>query len=181
MKRVSILPLAIVLTTTFAVGQANYQRPLRMDPANCPVGLQVRHGAGLPTGMKAADPAIDGRALNGKVQPSIQNQGLHLTLTNLSLLDIVSVEITAHGLREQGRYVPLSGSPRTPDITKTVDIALNVKRNSHASRDLSLNRFTAVTSVDVNSIKYADGSEWRASSPGACRVTLDLIMLVASR
>jgi hypothetical protein len=56
MKRVSILPLAIVLTTTFAVGQVTYQRPLRIDPANCPVGLQVRHGAGLPVGMKAAGP-----------------------------------------------------------------------------------------------------------------------------
>jgi hypothetical protein len=181
MKRVSILPLAIVLTTTFAVGQVTYQRPLRIDPANCPVGLQVRHGAGLPVGMKAAGPAIDGRALNTKVQQSVQNQGINLTMSNLSLQDIVSVEITAHGFSNKGRYVPLSDAPHTPDLAKTVDVAMDVKGNSQASRDLSLSRFTAVTSVDVNSIKYADGSEWHAPSAGACSVTPDLIMLVASR
>ncbi|MDT7817275.1 MAG: hypothetical protein QOH35_3638 [Acidobacteriaceae bacterium] len=180
MKRVSILPLTIVLTTTFAVGQATYQRPLRIDPANCPVGLQVRHGAGLPVGMKAG-PAIDGRALSSKVEPSVQNQGINLTMSNLSLQDIVSVEITAHGFSNKGRYVPLSDTPQTPDLAKTVDVAVDVKGNSQASRDLSLSRFTAVTSVDVNSIKYANGSEWHAPSAGACSVTPDLIMLVASR
>lgn len=181
MKRVSILSLAIVLTTTFAVGQVNYQRPLRIDPANCPVGMQVRHGAGLPVAMKAAGPAADGRALSGKVQPSIQNQDINLTLTNLSLQDIVRVEITAHGFGDKGRYVPLSDTLQAPDLAKTVDVVLDVKGNSHASRDLSLSRFTAVTSVDVNSIRYADGFEWHAPSAGACSVTPDLIMLVASR
>jgi hypothetical protein len=70
----------------------------------------------------------------------------------------------------------LSVAPDTPDLAKTVDVAMDVKGNSQASRDLSLSRFTAVTSVDVNSIKYTDGSEWHAPSAGACSVTPDLII-----
>jgi hypothetical protein len=181
MKRVSILPLAMLLPTTFAIAQATYQRPLRIDPVSCPVGLQVRHGAGLPLGVKAADRAEGGTSINGTIQPPVQNQGVNLTMTNFSLKDIVSVEITAHGFSEKGRYDLLSQGRQTPDLKKTVDVALDVKGNSHASRDLSLSRFTAVTSVDVNSIRYADGSQWGAPSTGACSVTPDLIMLVASR
>jgi hypothetical protein len=180
MKYATVLPLAIALTTSFAVGQATYQKPLKIDAANCPVGLQVRHGGGLPSAVGAAGPAINEKPLNGKV-PSVQSQGIHLTLANPSSRDIVSLEITVHGLSEKWRYVPLSDMPPKPDISKTVDIGLDVKGSGHASRDLSLYRFTAVTSVDVNSIKYSDGSEWRATSTEACSVTPDLIMLVATR
>ena len=52
---------------------------------------------------------------------------------------------------------------------------------ARASSDLSLSRFTAVTSVDLNSITYADGTTWHTSSPAACSITPDLIMLVAAR
>jgi hypothetical protein len=179
MKYASLLPLA-TLTTTFAVGQAVYQKPLQIDPRNCPVGLQVRHGGGLPVAVGTADPVISGKLKNGEV-PSVQNQGIHLTLANLGSRDIVGLEITVHGLSEKWRNVPLSDVSPEADIAKTVYLSFDVKRSGHASRDLSLSRFTAVTSVDVNSIKYTDGSEWHAPSADACSVTPDLIMLVASR
>jgi hypothetical protein len=178
MKYASILLLA-VLTTTFAIGQATFHKPLQLDPTNCPVGLQVRHGGGLPVAVGAAGPVINGKLKNGKA-PSIQNQGIHLTLANPGSRDIVSFEITVHGLSEKWRYVPLSDMPQQPDFSKTVDVRLDVKGSGYASRDLSLSHFTAVTSVDLNSIEYADGSEWHASS-AACSVTPDLIMLVATR
>ena len=180
MKCAIVLPLAIALTTTFAVGQATYQKPLNIDPSNCPIGLKVRHGGGFPSAVGAAGPSINGKPLNGNVS-SDPNQGIHLTLANPSSRDIASLEITVHGLSEKWRYVPLSDMPPKPDLSKTVDISLEVKRSSHASRDISLNRFTAVTSVDVSSIKYSDGSEWQATSTKACSVTPDLIMLVATR
>ena len=180
MKYAALFPLAIALTTTFAVGQATYQKPLHIDPTKCPVGLQVRHGGGLPSAVGAVGPCINGKPLNGEV-PSVQNQEIHLTFANPSSRDIVSFEITIHGLTEKWRYVPLSDMPPTSDISRTVDISLDVKGSGHASRDLSLNRFTAVMSVDVNSITYSDGSEWRAPSSEACSVTPSLIMLIATR
>jgi hypothetical protein len=176
MKYASLLPLAL-LTTAFAVGQTTYQKPLQIDPTNCPVGLQVRHGGGLPIAVGVADL----KSQNGKVPPSAQNQGIRLTVANPSSRDVVGLEITVHGLSEKWRYVPLADMPQKPDFKKTVNVSLDVKGSGHASQDLSLTHFTAVTSVDVNSVKYADGSEWQAPSAEACSVTPDLIMLVASR
>ena len=179
MKYASVFPIAVVLTN-LAFGQATLQKPQQIDPTNCPVGLQVRHGGGHPVSVGAAGPVLNGRAQDGKV-PSVQNQGIHLTLANPGSRDIVSFEITVHGLSEKWRSVPLSDMPQKPDLAKTVDVSLNVKGSGQASRDLTLNRFTAVTSVDVNSIKYSDSSEWQAPSAEACSVTPDLIMLVAAR
>src|SRR6202021_3083088 len=83
MKYAALFPLAIALTTTFAVGQATYQKPLHIDPTKCPVGLQVRHGGGLPSAVGAVGPCINGKPLNGEV-PSVQNQETHLTFANPS-------------------------------------------------------------------------------------------------
>jgi hypothetical protein len=154
MKWANVLPLAFVLTTTSAFGQATYEKPLQIDPNNCPMGLQVRHGGGLPIAVGAADL----KSQNGKVPPSVQNQGIHLTVANPSSRDVVGIEITVHGFSEKWRYVPLSDMPQKPDFAKTVSLSLDVKKSGHASRDLALSHFTAVTSVDLNSIKYADGS-----------------------
>jgi hypothetical protein len=179
MKYAVVLPIAFVLTN-LAVGQVTYQKPLQIDPTSCRVGLQVRHGSGFPVSVGAAGLALNGEAQGGKVPPSVYNQAILLTLANPGSQDIVNFEITVHGLSEKWRYVPMSDMPQKPDFSKTVSVSLDVKGSGHASRDLFLSHFTAVTSVDLNSIRYADGSEWQAQS-GACRVTPDLIMLVATR
>jgi hypothetical protein len=186
MKCASILSLAILLTGTCAFSQepvtgsaANLvlaTPPVHMDRTNCPVGLQVKHGPGLPLGMKAEGPAINGKPLYGQVQIAEQNQGIHLTLINLSPQSIVSAQVVVHGFSNKWRYVPLSGAD--PDLARTVEVALDVKGNDQASGNLWLSYFTAITAVDVNAITYADGSTWRASSPGACSASPDLFMLV---
>jgi hypothetical protein len=182
MKCASILSLAILLTGTCAFSQepvtgstANLVLATphsHMDRNNCPVGLRVKHGPGLPMSRNAG-PTING---NGQAQIPDQNQGIHLTLTNLMPRSIVSAQIVVHGFSNKWRYVPLSGAD--PDLARTVEVALDVKGNGEASRNLSLSHFTAITAVDVNAITYSDGSTWRTSSPGACSVSPDLMMLV---
>ena len=100
-------------------------------------------------------------------------------MTNRLSRDIVSARITAHGFSGKWKVVTLSDAPDAPDLAKTVDVVLDVKGNGHASRDLSLNHFTAVTSIDLNSVTYSDGSTWQTSAPGACSVTPDLVMLIS--
>jgi hypothetical protein len=185
MKCASILSLAILLTGTCAFSQepvtgstANLvlaTPPLRMHRTNCPVGLQVKHGPGLPM-SRAAGPTINGKPLNPQAQIPDQNQGIHLTLINLMPRSIVSAQFVVHGFSNKWRYVPLSGAD--PDLARTVEVALDVKGNGEASRNLSLSHFTAITAVDVNAVTYGDGSTWRTSSPGACSVSPDLFMLV---
>jgi hypothetical protein len=181
MKCASIFSLAILLTTTSAFGQetvvptgarlVSATPALHMDRTNCPVGLQVKHGPGLTAKRNAEGPAG-----NEKSKLPNRNQDIDLTLTNLSPQSIVNAQLVVHGFSNKWRYLPLSGAD--PDLATTVHVALDVKGNGQASRSLSLNRFTAITAVDVNSITYADGSTWRTTSAGACSVSPDLFMLV---
>ena len=50
--------------------------------------------------------------------------------------------------------------------------------NSSSSRELSFGHFSTIKTIDVNSVPYADGSTWRASSPGAFSVAPGLIMRI---
>jgi hypothetical protein len=184
MKPISILPLAIVLATTSAIGQDTVllrspqtTSSILMQPrtprADCPVGLKVNHG---PSFLKRdtdygpfAPPA-----------PKVQEQRIQLTMTNPSPKEIVSAQITVHGFSDKWRAIPLAGATDVPDLRKRVNIVLKVKGNDHASSDLSLQRFTAVAYVDLDSLTYADGATWKASSQGVCSVSPELFMLVSA-
>jgi hypothetical protein len=171
MKSASILPLAIMLATTSVFGQS-FTLPPRIDPSKCPVGLQVERSSGLFAYENAkALPADD-------VRPKIE-QWFDFRMTNFLPHEIVSAQITAHGFGYKWRVIPISDA--TPDIWKTMNVALDVKGNSSASRELSLGHFSAIRTIDVNSVTYADGSTWHASSPGACSVAPSLIMRISAQ
>ena len=170
MKSIGVLPLAIVLATPCIIAQ---DVVLHLSPntagGNCPVGLSVNHGSSFPARKTIGPSAAPAAPVEQRIQ---------LTMTNLSSQEIVRAQITFHGLSDKWRYVPLPEAP-APDLTKRVEVTLDVRGNSHASSDLSLNRFTSVTSVDLDSLTYADGSTWEASS-GACSVVPDPFMLVTA-
>ena len=184
MKPMSIVPLAIVLVTTSAIGQDTVllrspqaTASILMQPrtlgADCPVGLTVAHG---PSFLKRDTEY-------GPFPPQAtkaQEQRIQLTLTNPSPKEIVSAQITVYGFSDKWRAIPLAGAKDTPDLRKRFNLVLNVKGNNHATSDLSLNRFTSVAYVDLNSLTYADGATWNASSPAACSVTPNLLMLVSA-
>jgi hypothetical protein len=187
MKCASILSLAILLSTTCALAQESALRsdtkltvattPLRVDNLHCPIGLEVKHGPGLPMTRNAEGPTINGKTPPfGTVRIQDQNLGLHLTLINFSPQSIVSAQLIVHGFSNKSRYIPLSGA--TPDLATTLDIVWDVRGNGQASRNLSFSHFTAITAVDVDIITYADGATWRTSSPGACSASPDPLMLV---
>jgi hypothetical protein len=171
MTSASILPLAIMLATTSVFGQS-FTLPPRIDPSKCPVELQVERSSGLFAYENAkvvpAEP----------VAPRTE-QWFDLRMTNLLPHDIVAAEITAHGFSYKGRIIPVSDA--TPNIWKTVDVALDVKGNGSASRELSFDHFSAIRTIDVDSVTYADGSTWHASSPGACSVAPSLFMRISAQ
>jgi hypothetical protein len=169
------IPLAIVFTTASALGQ--YTLPPRIDPAKCPVGMEVTHSGRFAERNAKAGPADD-------VVPSIPEQRINLKLTNLLPRDIVNAEITANGFSHNWRVILIAGTfgaQETPDLAKTVDVALDVKGNSSASRELSFAHFSAIQTIDVNSVTYADGSTWHASSAGACSVAPSLFMRISAQ
>jgi hypothetical protein len=190
MIRAIILPLVLLFAapTMFAqqsVPPGNTKSTVLNKPrtpeASCPVGMQARHGAGVPVSMNAG-PSINGSPIVPNSQALTHNraQRIHLTMSNLLSREIVSAQFVVHGYSNKGRAMNLANSSSEPDLAKTVDVVLDLKGKSEASSDLSLSRFTAVTSIDLKSITYADGNTWNTPSAEACSVTPDLLMLVAS-
>jgi hypothetical protein len=188
MKSIAILPLTIVFATTCAIGQdalthaGGSQAALTwsyssVDLSRCPVGLEADHGSFF---MERNVKEDRGPWAYGDAPPAALNQRIHLTMTNLLPQEIVNAQITVHGLSDKWRAVPLANASDAPDLRKTIDVALVVKGNGRAYRDLALSRFTAVTAIDVNSVSYADGSSWNAPSPGACSIAPDPFMLVSA-
>ncbi len=184
MKPISILPLAIVLATTSAIGQDTVlhrsAKPASLTlssprtlSADCPVDLKVNHGPSFQKRDTDYGPFTP-------PTPAVQEQRIQLIMTNPSPKEIVGAQITVHGFSDKWRAIPLASATSTPDLTKRVNIALKLKGNDHASSDLSLRRFTSVAYVDLDSLTYADGATWKVSSPGACSVTPDPLMLVSA-
>ena len=170
MKPAVILPFAIMLATTSMLGQS-FTVHHRIDPSKCPVGLRVERSGGLFAYKNAKSGPADDVA-----SPSSE-QRFDFKMTNFLPHEIVNAEITAHGLSY--RIIPVSAP--TPDIWKTLDVALDVKGNSSASRELSFDHFSTISTIDVNSVTYADGSTWHAPSPGACSVAPSLIMRISAQ
>lgn len=169
MKYASILPLVIFVAmcagqeSLTAVSSRNTSAApgLHIYHGSCPVDLQVEH-----SGLFVERNAKYGSW--GDVARSVPEQRLELIMSNLLPKEIVSAEITAHGFSHQGRLIPLSNTNPTPDLAKTVYVTLDVEGNGRASRDLSFAYFAAITTIDVNSVTYANGSAWHASSSRAC-------------
>ncbi len=176
MKNIGILPLAIFLVATCANGQGSSKKDtsvrVTLAGAHCPVSLQATHG----------DFFMERRAgsFGFNPAPDALQQRIHLTMTNPQPRDIVSAQVTAHGLSDKWRIVGLSTSTPAPDLAKTIDLAFDVKGKGQGSGDLSLKRFTAVTSIDLDSIEYADGSSWHAAWSGACSIKPSALMPVSS-
>jgi hypothetical protein len=184
MKPISMLPLAIVLATTSAVAQDSVllrdpqtTPSILMQPrtlgADCPVGIKVSHGSSFLKRDTEFGPFAP-------PSPKVQEQRIQFTMTNPSRKEIVSAQITVYGFSDKWRAIPLAGTKDAPDLRKRVNLVLNVKGNDHVSSDLSFSRFTSVAYVNLDSLTYADGSTWKASSPAACSVTLDPLMLVSA-
>jgi hypothetical protein len=186
MIRARILPLVFLFAATSVLAQQSVtpdntkstvlHRPPTVG-ADCPLGMRASHGVGVPVGLKALTASS-----NNPTAPTdpVLTQRIHLTMTNLLAHEIVSAQFVVHGFSDRARAMNLANSSQEPDLAKTVNVVLDVKGKAEASSDLSLTRFTAVTSIDLNSITYADGNTWHTPSPEACSIAPGLMMLVAS-
>jgi hypothetical protein len=194
MVRVCILPVVFLLSNTLLLAQQQLTKQnvdsgtlsrTRSAAINCPVGVEASFGSG-GTSVLRAGPSINGNPIGqgteGQAKPPVKaGTLLHLDVSNPSSRDIVNAKFTAHGFSRKLRVFNPSDASNAPDLAKTLDVALDVQGNGHASSDLSLTNFTAIiTSIDLDSITYADGSTWRASAPGICSIVPSRVMRIAS-
>ena len=115
-------------------------------------------------------------------QDSGPSQNLHLTLTNPTYSQIVGVRVTAYGLNAKGQLTPaVTATTNSSAMQKSFELNLKVNPKSVDSVDLVLTGFTAVTFLNVDSIRYAGGSTWQPSAQHTCHVVPNSIMLIGSR
>ena len=177
MKLVGLCSIAVVLGSMTSLAQnpaRNFTAVIGVTPGstNCPVDMRAQKGL---SGQFLQVP------VNGQ-QDSGPSQNLHLTLTNSTYSEIVGVRVTAYGLNANGQLTPAElASSSSSAIEKTVDLNLKVDPKSIGSVELVLNGFTAVTYLNVDSIRYAGGSTWQPTAQRTCHVVPNAVMLISSR
>ena len=124
------------------------------------------------------------RADNGQSQPLMTPT---LTLTPLKHQALVSAVVTAHGLPPTpgamnlvAQYIPGHGSGPRREVAKTLTIKLIPGENGSYSATLALPGFSAVTSIALDSVTYADGSTWNLDPKDGCSVVPDPLLLISA-
>lgn len=139
---------------------------------NCPVEIRAQWQFGRNWLQKVPS--------SGNQPPGL-GRGIKLTLTNPALTEIVGVRVTVNGHISKSRVSPVLTSQDQSEISKTIDLKLNVGPKSEVSTVLFLAGFTSVTLIDVDSIRYANGSTWTPSPVRTCHVVPDSVMLISRR
>lgn len=149
--------------------------PAPATPA-CPVSMAARQG-GMTQMLRARRDTPDQTR-------NAPGQTIHLTLGSADDAHrVVSAVIVARGLSARGRIEnsTLAMGENRSDMTRRVDVSFTAVGSRTAEADVRLPDFTAVKSLRLRSITYADGSSWSMADRQACSVVPDPLMLIAGR
>ncbi|HEY3705300.1 MAG TPA: hypothetical protein VGL22_09585 [Terracidiphilus sp.] len=144
----------------------------------CPVGLQAKQGSATDLVKVRKGPDAD------TGNPPKPGQLIQLILTNpvdkSSALKIVGATVTARGLSARGRIENASGS-RSADIRRTLNVTFTSAPEGGLATELVLPGFTAVKSIKIEALEYADGSTRDLAGQKLCIVQPAPLMLIAGR
>jgi len=153
----------------------------------CPVSLAARQaGTAYNRQVSGGHFSKDGKETG---------QSVHLSVTPRDARQVVSAMVTVHGYANKKRMVQTLGTESQGTQAEGTENSGDTERTlyarfaspsastdaSGASAELALPGFSAVTFVELKSIVYADGSEWKLAAGSACRARIDPLMLVDER
>jgi hypothetical protein len=129
---------------------------------------------GCPIGFGAQ---VNGRAIarTAEDQKKIGDAPLlDLTFRRRDTPRILSASVTVHGLSSSNRYLPVDkGSDE--NTTQTFDLG---GAAGLTDTEILVTKMLFVNWVEVTELRYANGSEWHASSEQQCRVVPSKLRLV---
>ena len=119
--------------------------------------------------------------INGDTTASqkLKLQLSYLTDPQLHSSNIISAQITVHGLTAKGRIAPASSDPDDNTIAKQVDLALTIAPGRAASTDMLFKGFTSVRWITLDSLTYANGSTWHPAAHRSCSIVPNRYMAIA--
>jgi len=168
MNRTGVFSLALLIGASLAFSpRALSQSMLQPVIANtrvsgmgegCPVSLQVQRN-GIPTVV-----VTDGHT----PVPAAQMQ---LNWGNHQRRKIVAAAILVHGFDAAPRVIPAGRGDRvSTELKKIYAVKLNLSGGGQTTTDLTLRKFATVSSIELESIEYADGSRWTAPVGQSCSI-----------
>lgn len=143
--------------------------------SSCPVAMQAKQrGLGAMVKTKRTPPQDQPDAMPGPAQH------IHLILTGFAKdKHIRSATVTARGLSARSRIQNTNlVSNATSDLRRTLEVTFTPEEDGTVSADLDLPAFTSVSSLQLGSITYSDGSSWKPANQNACTVTPDPMMMI---
>lgn len=141
--------------------------------ASCPVGMKADHlsdGSMIKTGSTHPKDA----------HPKGIGQRLHLTLTSPDQRTIASATLKLLGWNATGR-MERAALHNEDQSARTVTASFTAGPADTASADVWASGLTAVTSVELLSVRYSDGSTWTSTQGKTCSVSPDPMMLIANQ
>lgn len=138
-----------------------------VPPPACPVGLRAQHIA-------------DGSMVNardGKKQETAQR--LHLSFSKASH-PIARATVNVSGWTMESRFEQTvaksdkHGTGQNPVAVRTLTVPV-----ADGAADVWVPGLTGVSSIELVSLEYADGSTWTPSGADSCRFAPDPLMLIA--
>lgn len=123
---------------------------------------------------------------HGQQNPRGPGQRLRLTLAGPRSGQIARATVTVHGMTPKGRVIEADSSSIRPanssaEATMTLDLVFTADGEDTVSSDLWAPGFSSVTSIELDSVTYANGSIWKFSNRDMCQVAPDPLMLIAAQ
>ena len=144
------------------------------EVVSCPISMQADQGVW--------DHTI--RVRNGKNEsvPAPSGQRISLSLKDSHPAAIVSATLRVRGLNGKNHMLETPvGTSKDGNATRTLHAHFVQENDGQVSTDLWLPGFTAVKSIELLDVTYADGSTWAKSGANRCRVQPNPLMLITGR
>jgi len=142
--------------------------------AACPIAMTAEQKAGIGS-QREVQPAPN------TMQPG-PAQRIHLKLTNDKLGTVSALLLRVNGWSGGVHRLPLTqAEARHAQGWKTVHVKVHIGPRGKAEADVWVRGLTSVNSIDLVSVRYADGSKWRAADASVCRIVPDPTMLISQK
>jgi hypothetical protein len=134
----------------------------------CPVSVRASHLA-------------DGRTIKaGTAHPKGLGQRLHLTLTSPDSRSIASATVNVRGWTAKGRIEQTGKDESAVLPMRTLTVPFTAGADRTASADVWAPGLTAVSSVELISVAFEDGTTWTPAQGKTCQATPDPLMLITN-
>ncbi len=180
MRLPSMLALLLVTRPVFAQAPAVAVTPAAQSASVTLLGASS--GAGCPVVFSASRLPNGGMMQAGPASQT-RRQALRLAFSPSASRSIVQANITLRGIA--GHHVVFADEANATNSTETFSLALS-PNNRLQNNPLRLDsvvyprKLTGVLFVELNSLTYADGTQWHASAEAPCRVAPNGFQLVAA-